>query len=201
MSINVIGLTGPSGSGKSLLCDCLKELDIQIINADEVYHSLLAPNTECTLALVKAFGSEILGEDLSPDRKKLAKIVFNSPEKLSLLNSIVLDIVIKEIKKMICELDKAQIKNVIVDAPTLIESGFDKECHTVVSLLAPKDIRIERISDRDKLTKELAEQRINAQKPDSFYIDNSDLVLNNSYESPEEFKEYVLMHFGAILKK
>lgn len=201
MSINIIGLTGPSGSGKSLLCECLKELDVHVINADEVYHSLLLPNSECTRVLVEAFGSDILGNDLSPDRKKLSQIVFNSPDKLALLNCIVLNIVIEEIKKKIGELEKNQVKNVIVDAPTLIESGFDHECDTIVSLLAPKDIRIARISKRDSLSEELARQRINAQKSDDFYIDNSDVVITNDYESIEKFKESVLAAFSEILKK
>ena len=199
MSINIIGLTGPSGSGKSLLCQYLSELNIHVINADEVYHSLLAPNTECTLALTEAFGKDILAKDLSPDRKKLANIVFNSPEKLALLNSIVLGIVIKEIKIRISELERSQVSNVVIDAPTLIESGFNKECDTVVSVLAPRDIRIERIAKRDSLPLPLAEQRISAQKPDGFYIDNSDFVLYNDKDT-DQFKRASLDLFDKILK-
>ncbi len=183
MSINIIGITGPSGAGKSILCTYLAEKNIPVIDADEVYHSLLVNNSPCTLALAEAFGYGILSADGTPDRKKLGAIVFSSDEKLEKLNSIVLKFVIDKINELIEALAQKGEKNVVIDAPTLIESGFSKQCDTVVSILAPKQKRIERIRVRDNISEESALLRINAQRCDEFYIDNSDFVIMNDSDT------------------
>ncbi len=197
--INIIGITGPSGSGKSLLCRLLKEKNIEIIDADELYHSLLVPDSRCTVALAEAFGKDILDVDGTPNRKKLSKIVFSSPEKLEVLNRLVLGFVIDEIKSIITSLEQKNVKNVAVDAPTLIESGFHLECDYVVSILASKEERIERICKRDGLSQESALMRIENQKPDEFYISHSDLVITNN-TNEIDFERSATDIFDKILK-
>lgn len=199
MSINVIGVTGPSGAGKSSLCEYAEKNNVKYINADEVYHSMLTPDTECTAALAREFGEGILSTDGSPDRKKLGEIVFSSDDALKRLNGLVLGFVITEIKKIIALYEENGEKNVIVDAPTLIESGFDRECDAVVSVLAPKHSRIERIQKRDSITYESAQTRVNAQKSDEFYIDNSDFILVNEGDRAQ-FEEQVGQLLDVILK-
>ena len=189
MAINIIGITGPSGAGKSFVCTYLAKRNIPIIDADEVYHSLLTGGSPCTLALAKEFGKEILDNNRAPDRKKLGAIVFSSDEKLQKLNSIVLGFVIDKINEMIAELSAAGEKNVAVDAPTLIESGFHKECDSVVSILAPKEVRIKRICERDGISKDRAILRINAQKNDDFYKNNSDHIIINDADEDTFYKK------------
>ena len=190
MSINIIGVTGPSGAGKSLLCTYLAEKRIPVVNADEVYHSLLSKDSPCTAALVCEFGADILSPDGTPDRKKLGAIVFSSDEKLKRLNSIVLGFVIDKINELIRSLEAQGEKNVALDAPTLIESGFSCECDTVVSVLAPKSERIERIMLRDGISRDAALMRVNAQKPDEFYIENSHHVIMNVSGADELYKSF-----------
>ncbi len=180
MAIKIIGITGPSGAGKSYLSSVLKHKGLPIIDADRVYHSLLTKDSDCTRALVGEFGAEILDRQSSaPDTKKLGAIVFSSEEKLKRLNSLVLGFVIVKIKEMIAEFDRQGSSAVIVDAPTLIESGFSKECDVVVSVLSTKDKRIERITLRDGISYEKALMRVSAQKDDEFYKSNSHFVLFN----------------------
>ena len=190
MDIKIIGLTGPSGAGKSILCTYHAEKNIPVINADEVYHSLLVKGSSCTLALADEFGCEILSPDGTPDRKKLGAIVFSSDEKLQKLNSIVLKFVIDKINEIIEELDSKGEINVVLDAPTLIESGFNKHCSTVISVLAPKDDRIERIKVRDNISADAALLRVNAQKKDEFYIENSDHVIINDSDEETLYKSF-----------
>ena len=116
------------------------------------------------------------------DRARLGEIVFSSEEKLELLNKTVLSRVIARIKQMIFEYEKSGYRAVAVDAPTLIESGFDKECDTVISVLSPKEQRTERIMKRDSIDAERAVLRVNAQKDDSFYTESSHFVLHNDGE-------------------
>ena len=187
MSIKIIGVTGPSGAGKSCLSTLFSEKGLPVIDADKVYHSLLKKDSECTKALVGEFGAEILNKNGEPDTKKLGAIVFCSDEKLKRLNSLVLGFVIKEINGMISRLDADGHSAVAVDAPTLIESGFSKECDCVISVLASAEKRIERICLRDNISHEKALMRVNAQKKDDFYISNSDLVITNDGSTSEFF--------------
>lgn len=186
--MKIIGITGPSGAGKSLLSAAFQKLSIPCIDADGVYHSLLVPPSSCLDALKKAFGNDIFAFDGSLDRAALRNIVFSDEEKLRLLNSTVLSFVLDKTRKMIAELEKAGHEVVAFDAPTLIESGFNVECDTVISVLAPADVRLERIMKRDGISKEAAMLRINAQKQDEFYISHSDGILIND-GSPEQLEK------------
>ena len=85
-----------------------------------------------------------------------------------------------EIRNIIFDYSRKGFDTVAVDAPTLIESGFYKECSSVISVLAPKEIRLLRIMERDCLTEEKAMLRINAQKSDDFYREYSNVVIENT---------------------
>lgn len=187
--MKIIGVTGPTGAGKSLFGECARKLGIEAINADEVYHSMLVPPSACLTELRKAFGDCIFKPSGELSREALGKIVFSDPEKLSLLNSTVLKIVLEEIRGMIIQLERRGDKLVVIDGPTLIESGFHKECDVVVSVLASKDTRIERIIARDKISRDRAVARVNAQNPDSFYIDASTHIINNDGDCKDFFSK------------
>ncbi len=177
--MKVLGITGPTGSGKSLVSDLLKEKGIPCIDADDVYHKLLTPPSECLDAIRTAFGDDVIAPDGSLDRTRLAAIVFTDADKLELLNTTVLDRVIAKIRLIIADYDQNGYATVVVDAPTLIESGFDKECDTVLSVLAPAEKRLQRIIERDGLTEQKATERVKAQKSDAFYIEHSDYIIIN----------------------
>lgn len=177
--MHVYGITGPSGSGKSIICEYMSERGIPHIDADKVYAQLLIPPSEALDALCQAFGDSVITSDGQLDRRALSSIVFNDEKKLALLNATVLPIVLKELRIRIHSLEKQGFSAVAIDAPTLIESGFNNECDTVISVLCPKELRIKRIMARDGLTLERATERTNAQKPDEFYIGHSDTVLIN----------------------
>lgn len=177
--MRIIGITGPSGAGKSLLCSELEKKNIPTVDADRVYHSLLVPPSACLDALRREFGDGVFAADGSLDRKALGEIVFSDEEKLALLNSTVLTIVIEKIRGILADYKAKGASAVALDAPTLIESGFCDECDTVISVTAPRELRIERIVKRDGISPEEAARRINAQKSDGFYREHSDIVLVN----------------------
>ena len=177
--MRIIGITGPTGSGKSMICRYFQESGIPCIDADSVYHRLLLPPSDCLNAIRMSFGNEIFSADGQLDRAKLAAIVFSDPQKLDILNKTVLGKVLCEIRNIIADYRRKGFDTVAVDAPTLIESGFNKECSSVICVLAPKEQRTSRIIERDCLSDEKAAQRVNAQKSDSFYIENSDFTIMN----------------------
>ena len=198
--MKIIGITGPSGSGKSVLCRFLSENGVFCIDADEVYHSLLVPPSECFDAIRRAFGDGVFGADGGLDRAALASLVFNDAQKLELLNSTVLEYVLAKIREIIADYREQGAKTVAVDAPTLIESGFDKECDIVVSVIAPPEERKERIIERDTISEQRASERIKAQKSDEFYITHSDVVLQND-GTTEQLKRAVESLLGRLMEE
>ena len=194
--MRIIGVTGPSGAGKSLLSEAFAKRNIPVIDADALYHSLLVPPSECLDAIKAEFGESIISPDGTLDRAALGAIVFSSEEKLALLNETVLSRVLVRIRELIATYGEQGAIAVAVDAPTLIESGFDLECDFVISVLAPKSDRIKRIMARDSISREKAELRINAQKDDGFYISASSEVLIN-----DGSQEQLLSAADGVIKK
>ncbi len=177
----IIGITGPSGSGKGAASSYLYSKGAKIIDADAVYHSLITPPSPCIDELVSAFGKGILLEDGGIDRKSLSKLVFGdeNKEKLSLLNKITHKYVIERINETLADYESAGAVACVIDAPLLIEAGIHKDCGVTVAVLANKDTRIERIMQRDGIDRSAAEIRVNSQKPDEFYKDNSHETVYN----------------------
>jgi len=177
--MKIIGVTGPSGSGKTVFTDYCRSVGIAAIDADRVYHEMLTPPSKCLDAIRDAFGDKVFNEDGSLNRTALSDIVFTYKQKLKLLNDTVLGMVVVKIQNIIKELEIKGHTAVIVDAPTLIESGFNKKCDAVISVICPKAERVKRISQRDNIDEKHACERVDAQKSNDFYIAASDYTLIN----------------------
>ena len=193
--IKIIGLTGPSGAGKTTLCKIADSFGIKSIDTDAVYHSLLVPPSQCLDELVSEFGDKILRPDGKLDRPVLASIVFDENDKdkakLTRLGEITHKYVLEKARKIIKSADSRGEKAIIVDAPALYESGFDKECDFVICLLADPDIRLHRIVDRDSISVEMAFARLGGQKDDVFYSQRADYTITNDRD-PSEMKRDIL---------
>lgn len=159
----ILGLTGQSGSGKSSLHTEAARLGFFVIDCDKVAHAVLETE-RAAAALEKAFGSSVL-ENGRVSRKLLAAAAFKSKENTEKLNSTVLPMVLEEINKIIkgCGSNK-----VLLDAPTLYESGADKLCSAVIAVLCDRNARKNRIIERDNLSADAAELRLSAEKSDEY---------------------------------
>lgn len=173
MSI-VIGLTGPTGSGKSSTHTVCKEKGIKIIDCDKVARNVVEKGQPALKALTEKFGEEILLENGELDRKALAKIAFSSPQKTKMLNETIFPF----IKELVLSQIEGEV--VLLDAPTLFESGIDAICNKTIAVLAEKDIRLERILKRDNISLDDALIRLNAAKEDIFFTEKSDYVVYNN---------------------
>ena len=171
-----VGLTGQTGSGKSSIARYFSELGFFVIDCDKVARSVTSDGSDCCKKLREHFPS-CVDEELHLDRKALGSIVFNSSEKLELLNSLIFPYIMDEIERRIANAFDNNIKLIILDAPTLFESGAYKLCELVISCIADERLRCERIMDRDGLTPEQAESRIKAQKNENFFISRSNIVI------------------------
>ncbi|MEE1053196.1 MAG: dephospho-CoA kinase [Acutalibacteraceae bacterium] len=172
----VIGLTGPTGAGKSSVTDTAEELGFKIIDCDLLARDAVRKGSDGLADVVKVFGECVLNTDGTLNRKKLAEIAFASPQDTELLNQTLLPHIVKLIR--------AQIDSpyVLLDAPTLFESGADSLCDEVIVVLSDKKMRKARIMERDVIDEQAAELRINAGKDDDFYIQRTNNIVYNDCE-------------------
>jgi dephospho-CoA kinase len=181
----ILGLTGQSGAGKSSLHSVAKEQGFLCIDCDKVAHGVLEI-PETVDALTAAFGSGIL-ENGVLSRKKLAAAAFVSKAQTELLNSITLPRIVNEINRIIEQSEKDKI---LLDAPTLYESGADKLCDGVVAVLSERESRKKRIIERDNLSEAEAELRLSAEKSDEYYISKADKIIYNNGNLAEFQKDF-----------
>lgn len=176
----VIGLTGPTGAGKGEVASVFARYNIPVINADRVYHELISPQSSCLQELVDAFGKDILLSDGSLDRRTLGGIVFNDHAARERLNTITHRYVMEEVKTRMERFRRDGVPVAVFDAPQLFEAGAHKACGAVISVLADRQLRLERIMARDGITAEAGMRRILAQKSDEFFKANSDYIIENN---------------------
>lgn len=177
--VYIVGLTGPTGSGKSEVSRVLANQHIPVIDADELARQVVEPGSECLARLVQEFTEDILHDDGSLNRRQLAKRAFATPEDTKLLNSITHPYIIERTKKILMTLEQMREPAAVIDAPLLFESGMDVICELTIAVVSPYERRLARIMERDGLTKTQAEQRMSAQQDEAFYAGRADRVLRN----------------------
>ncbi len=205
--MKIIGLSGPSGAGKSTICEQFEKYDIPCINTDEVYHSITDHPSECLDALCECFGSSILFEDGSLNRRALALIVFvgdEAKQNLAKLNQITHKYIWAEVNKILLKYKHEKKQAVVIDAPALFSSQvFVSACDFIISIIADKNVRLERIIHRDHISEEAARARLDAQPSDSFFIQNSEYYIDNSGDTEARNKHLleILHQEGLVLNE
>lgn len=171
-----VGLTGSIGSGKTLVARIFEALDVPVFYADKVARELLEEK-HIKNAIVRRFGVSILDRDLQIVNKRLAAIVFGHPPSLKELN----DIIHPEVrgKLHVWKADHATEPYLIHEAAILFESGFNTECEQVIVVSAPEEVRIQRVVERDGVSRQEVRQRINNQWPEEEKIKRADFVIIN----------------------
>lgn len=177
---HIVGLTGPSGAGKSSLAVPALELGFFYIDADQVARIVTARGGAALPPLCEAFGTDILLPDGTLDRAALAARAFATPQATAQLNAITLPLIVAELERMI---EKCELPDILLDAPTLFESGVDRLCDTVIGVLADREIRLQRIIARDGIDRSAAMLRLNAGKPDDFYLEKCQHILYNNNDA------------------
>jgi dephospho-CoA kinase len=177
--MKVLGITGSSGSGKTTVSDILRMQGIDVIDSDKVAKEMAKPNSPYLNDIEAGFSKDILLEDGNLNRKKLAKIIYNDKEALKNLNDITFNHVVQEIVEIL-EVLKNQGKEIVgMDVPLLFESGLDKYCSIIIAVTANDELKIEKICERDNISREVAIKRLKIQHPDNYYVEKSDIELKN----------------------
>lgn len=182
----LIGLTGGIASGKSTVAQFLKSFGYAVIDADLVGHQLLLPGTPSYQTVVERFGPLILNQDQMIDRRALGTLVFADSSERHWLEALLHPMIAKEIEQSILEA-MPQTKNQIVflEAAVLIEAHWHSRCDQVWTIEVEPSLAIQRMHQRNQLTRDQAQARLNAQ-------------LSN--EQRRSYAQYVIGNNGSLTK-
>ena len=184
--MTVLGITGPTGAGKTTLLREIEKLGGTVIDCDAVYHKMLESDIALQDKLESAFGP-LRNKNGSIDRKKLGSIVFGAPDKLERLNSIAWQAIVDQVRTLLEDCGRQGKALAAVDAIALLESPLKGLCQLTLAVLAPPEVRVQRIMAREGISEEYAWSRVKAQKPDTYFIQNCDHTLINDCPTAEAF--------------
>lgn len=179
----IIGLTGQSGAGKSLISSLLKNDGYQVINCDLFAKEVIDHDLDCQNKLKAAFGGCF--DDNRLNRKKLGKLVFSDKTALKKLDEIVNPLILKSLKQEILNTTHPVI---ILDGATLIQCGASLLCHKLIGIFADRETRILRIMARDSLDRQDAAARVDSQKSEQFYKAGCTNILYNQGEIAKTYQ-------------
>ena len=174
----LIGLTGPTGSGKSSVAQQLSDSGALWIDCDGIARQVVQKGTPGLAALCRAFSDQILAPDGTLDRKALARLAFATPQQTKRLNAITHPLILQEISRILKE-QQSRGGLAVLDAPLLFEAGLDRICDATIAVVAPAKARLTRIMARDGLTQEEAQRRMDAQPDLSYYQQRADYLIEN----------------------
>lgn len=193
--MTVLGLTGPTGAGKTTALEVLADFGFEIVDCDALYYQLLRTDGWLRRSLTDAFGPVFL-PDGELDRRTLAKRVFGDQRELDKLNAVVFPAMSAAVEQKI---RKCSQKGLAIDAVNLVESGMGRLCAATVAVTAPPALRLRRIMARDGLTEAQARARIQAQKPDRWYAAHCGFLLENREEDWDACRELMRGFFQNLL--
>ena len=162
--IRRIALTGGIATGKSYVAGKIKEAGVPMVDADVLSREVVAPGTPGLAAVRRRFGPDAVRRDGTMDRVRIAQIVFKDKRARLDLEAIIHPAVQKAIDEFFATLPK-RTPFAIADIPLLFETGRDNQFNAVVVVACPRDLQLKRLMERNKLSKEDAERRLNAQLP------------------------------------
>ena len=162
--IRRIALTGGIATGKSYVAGKIREAGVPIVDADVLSREVVAAGTPGLAAVRRRFGPDAVRRDGTMDRVRIAQIVFKDKRARLDLEAIIHPAVQKAIDEFFATLPK-RTPFAVADIPLLFETGRENQFNAVVVVACPRELQLQRLMERNKLSKEDAERRVNSQLP------------------------------------
>jgi len=184
--LNIIGLTGGSGTGKTHALGLFAQMGAMVLDCDGLYHQMLEQNKQMVREIGAAFPSVVANDTVN--RRALGQIVFGDAAALLHLNSITHPHVRGAVEDKIKEAQEAGASVFVIEAVALFESSLAKLCDKTIALIAPREVRIRRIVEREGCETVYATKRVDAQQADEFYQKQADVVIENNQDDTQKLK-------------
>lgn len=194
----VAGLTGGIASGKSTVAALFRELGCAVIDADQVAREIVRPFEPAWREIAARFGKEILLPDQELDRKKLAEIIFNDNAAKTALDAITHPTILAEMQRKTAVIGKKTNNVVIWDVPLLFEAGFVQYVDVSILVYTPVAMQLERLVQRDGISREAALKRINVQMPLQQKRELATIIIDNSGKLAEVKQEVSLVYLELL---
>ena len=192
MLVKILGLTGGIASGKSTVSKFFLDEGIPVIDTDLIARNLLNKGTEVYQEVITFFSDEILLTNQEINRKKLGRIIFSNPQKREKLNAIVHPQVRKEVSLEISKHQETGTNILVLDVPLLFETNYQELVDFTIVVYTSPLKQLERLIDRDSITKEYAKMKIDSQMPLDDKVKLADYVIDNSFsilDTKRDFKK------------
>ena len=176
-----IGITGGIGSGKTTVCEIFRLLGIPVFYADLEAKNLQNKDLSVKKQIISLLGENTYTNDGTLDRKKVADIIFNDPEALAAMNTIIHPGVRESFLKW-CG-NYPGYPYVLYEAAILFESGYAGDFNRNILVLADEQLRISRVVRRDHIQEEIVKQRISIQMSDNQKVKLADYLIENNNTS------------------
>ncbi len=174
-----IAVTGGAGSGKSFICNRLKELGIKIISADKLAKEAVAPGSTTHEKISNYFGAKVLFSDGTLNRQMLRRIIVNDSTARLSLERFIHPEISKLIQRKMAQAEQQGYRVVVVEVPLLFELGMEEQFDLVVVVSAARKLRVKRLMERDNVSRDQAEELLNVQMPDKEKVKRGGFVLSN----------------------
>lgn len=190
-----VGLTGGIASGKSTISQLFSDLGIPVIDTDIISRQLMQVDQAAYLQTVQHFGNEIVNKDGSLNRPLLRKIIFRQPQQKSWLEKMLHPLIRQETEKAICQLTTD--KYVLVVVPLMFETEFNKILDHVIAIECPEATQKKRLTQRDSIDGELAQNMISSQMDNQSRLARADSILHNSDDKSRK-KDVLKIHHKLL---
>jgi dephospho-CoA kinase len=191
-TVRVVGLTGGMASGKTLVLQQFMKLGAYVIDCDVLSREAVIPCSMAWWEIVRCFGTEFVRNDLELDRKRLRHLIFSDAERRVALEKIIHPEVKRKVRERIAAIEELAATDrtlVVVDVPLLIEAGVQHEFDAVVVVYSSEETQIQRIIDREGVTRAEAQKMIDLQLPLKDKLQFADYVITNEGTREETEKQ------------
>lgn len=198
----IVGLTGGICCGKSTVSKTFLKYSIPIVDADQVARDVVVSNSIGLKQVIGSFGDAHLNTDGSLNRITLGKFVFDHPEELKKLNSIMMPLITEEADKQIDAFKKAGHSIIVYDAALIFEMGNASKYHPLIVAYCSSELQLDRLMKRNSLTREDAMARINAQMPVEEKMRKATFLIdtNGSIEDSIKQTEKIILALKDVVK-
>lgn len=187
-----LGLTGGIATGKSTVSKLFIDAGIPVIECDKISRDLLNKGTEAYYEVIEHFSDKILHTNKDINRKQLGRIIFSNAQKRKILEGIIHPRVRAQVEEDIKKYEEEGHEVIVVDVPLLFETNYQEIVDKTIVVYTTYKEQVVRLMNRDNITKEYAQMKINAQMSLSEKVDLADYVINNSFsilDTKRDFKK------------